>query len=428
MSEPDVTSAGLPWSTVSQRWGHPWHSMCSYLGAFPAALARSFITMLTDEGDLVLDPFSGRGTTLLEARLTGRVPLASDLNPIAVALTRAKNANVTLEAVQVRISELEDGYDALLYGPEAQVQPDQIHLIFHPRTLAQLCYLRRRLHEPKQDTDAFLVGAVLGIMHGAERKDGSSAYASISMPNTFSMSPDYVRRFVASNRLQRADRDVFQLLRERVQWLFRDDVGLSHPGSVARADARRLSEVEAFSHAAGRVRLVLTSPPYLDVVNYARQNWIRTWFLREDPEDISQDLDDNLTLGAWTELATDMIRQLQHFLANDGVGVFVIGDVAKSSRTVVSLAREFLRLLYHDGSFQYIGCLSDRLQSEAKTTRIWKDTRGKATAVDRVVIVANQMPHFRVERLGDNLPAVEDVHFSDLNADELQRYAISFAG
>lgn len=426
--ESEVESAGLPWSAVSQRWGHPWHSMCSYLGSFPAALARSFIATLSDEGDMVLDPFSGRGTTLLEARATGRIPLASDLNPIAVALTRAKNTEVTLDVVLERINELSENYDPLLFGPEAQVQPDQIHLIFHPRTLAELCYLRRRLANPTKDADAFLVGVVLGIMHGAERKDGSSAYASISMPNTFSMSPNYVRRFVANNQLQRVYRDMFLLLRDRVQWLFRDSVDLASPGVVVRADARRLGDVQEFSHAAGRVKLVLTSPPYLDVVNYARQNWIRTWFLREDPEAISLDLDDNLTLAAWDELAADMIGQLRHFLAEDGVGVFVIGDVAKSSRSVVSLAREFLRLLFHDGSFEYIGCLSDRLQSEAKTTRIWKDTKGRATAVDRVVVIANHPPDFRVELLANNLPGVDNQHFSGWNPDEMRRYAESFAG
>src|SRR5689334_23953235 len=119
--------------------------MCSYLGTFPAALARSLITMLTDEGDVVVDPFSGRGTTLLECRLTGRKALASDLNPIAIALTRAKNASTSLGRVLKRVRELEAGYDPLLYEPEAQVEWDDIRLIFHLKTLAELCYLRRKL-------------------------------------------------------------------------------------------------------------------------------------------------------------------------------------------------------------------------------------------------------------------------------------------
>ncbi len=160
------TDPRLPWAGVSQRWGHPWHAMCSYLGSFPAPLARSFISMLSEEGDLVLDPFCGRGTTLLEARILGRTPLASDSNPIAVALARAKNATPSLDRVLERIDGLERRFDPSLYLPEARVQPDDIGLIYHPRTLAKLCYLRRRLMPASSPEDEFLAGVTLGVMHG----------------------------------------------------------------------------------------------------------------------------------------------------------------------------------------------------------------------------------------------------------------------
>lgn len=167
----------LPWSRLPQSWGHPWHPMCSYLGTFPAGLARSLIAMLSDEGDVVLDPFAGRGTTLLESRVTRRIPLASDLNCIALAPARAKNVSVTFDQVLSRIASLERAYDTQLYLPEAQVEPDEIQLIFHTRTLAQLCFLRWCLVPARDDVDRFLIGAALGILHGAERQDGGSSYA-----------------------------------------------------------------------------------------------------------------------------------------------------------------------------------------------------------------------------------------------------------
>ena len=45
------------------------HSICPYFAMFPEEFARNHIENLTDKGDLVLDPFSGRGTTLLQALL-----------------------------------------------------------------------------------------------------------------------------------------------------------------------------------------------------------------------------------------------------------------------------------------------------------------------------------------------------------------------
>ena len=305
----------------------------------------------------------------------GRLPLASDLNPIALALSRAKNSIVLLDDVLARIGELERKYDALIYVPEAQVQPDDILLIFHPRTLAQLCYLRRRLLHRSTAVDEFLIGLVLGIMHGSERQDGSSSYASISMPNTFSMSPDYVRKFVETKRLQRVDRNVFQMLRDKAVRLFREGVTFLTQGIVAQADAKLLSTTPEFSAYVGQVDLVLTSPPYLGIVNYAKQNWIRNWFLREEAEYISDILDDNLSLSAWIDFAEQATLQIKQMLRPNGVAVFVIGDVARSSNSVISLAREFLRRLMHQHTFSYIGCLNDRLQETEKTTKIWKDTK-----------------------------------------------------
>ena len=156
-----------PWAHLGHRWGHPWHTMCSYLGTFPASLSRAMISLLSEEGDRVIDPFSGRGTTLLEARLLGRHALVSDLNPMAVALSRAKNADVTYEQVISEIDALRAAYDRPMYLPEAHVQPDDILLIYSPETLAQLCYLRRRLLRSTTDVRAFLLGALLGVMHGS---------------------------------------------------------------------------------------------------------------------------------------------------------------------------------------------------------------------------------------------------------------------
>jgi len=401
--------------------------MCSYLGTFPPALAHSMIRVLSDEGDVVLDPFSGRGTTLLEARLLGRVPLASDLNPIAVALSRAKNVGVEMEEVLERLAVLERRYDPVLFVPEAEVQGENILLIYHPHTLAQLVFLRRRLVGSPAAVDQFLVGAVLGIMHGGERQDGTSGYASISMPNTFSMSPDYVRRFVETKRLQRVERNVFQILREKVERLFREDARFAASGVVTRADAKHVSRVPEFAEHVGNVQLVVTSPPYLGVVNYARQNWIRTWFLGEDPESVTDALDDNLTLAEWLDFSEAVVTQLKGMLRPEGVAVLVIGDVAKSSRTVVSLAREFIRRLLHDEVFRYVGCLSDRLPGDAKTTRIWGDTKGKATAVDRVVILSDATPEFQWDRLRGAFASVPD-EIPKASARQIQEYAAAFAG
>ena len=78
------------WKDQQRLWGHAFHPMCSYLASFPAALTHAFIARYSRPGDVVLDPFSGRGTTPLQACAEGRVGVGNDLNPFAHLLTAAK--------------------------------------------------------------------------------------------------------------------------------------------------------------------------------------------------------------------------------------------------------------------------------------------------------------------------------------------------
>ena len=379
-----------PWANKSD--SDPFHSLSSYLGAFPPSLANYFIRYFTNVNDLVFDPFSGRGTTILESRLLKRKSIGSDLNPIALALSKAKCHFLKVKEIYERIDELEADYDYALFLPEAQAQADEIHLIFHPRTLAELIYLRVVLLESKNKVDQFLVGAILGIMHGGERKDGSSGYLSISMPNTFSMSPEYVRRFVQTNELNRFYRNVFDNLRDKTERVFKKHSSPKIESFVTECDAKRISKSESLKKYIGKVDLLLTSPPYLGIVNYAKQNWIRSWFLESDPVKISEKLDDDLNINQWVKFSKTTVIEFKKFLKPNGVTVFVIGDVAKSKNSVIPLARDFAMMIKENNIFKNIWIFSDYIQGTDKTTRIWGATKGKATATDRIVILSDINP------------------------------------
>jgi hypothetical protein len=400
----EVEDFVTPWAKLNAREFDAWHSMCSYLGAFPAPLANYFIQYFSNEGDIVMDPFSGRGTTLLESRILNRKPIATDLNPIAIALTEAKNATITREQIFSRIDELERKYDYALYQPEAFAQKDEIHLIFHPRTLAQLCFLKRRILNSDNEVDKYLIGISLGILHGGERANGTSGYASIDMPNTFSMSPDYVRRFVQTHQLNRIFHDVFGLLRQKSDRLYKKHVELKEKGVALKADVKTLSKNDALKKYHKKVNLIVTSPPYLGIVNYAKQNWIRSWFLNQDPKDISEHLDDDLNLTEWVDFSKTFMEQLKSFLHKDGVAVLVIGDVAKSKTSVIPLAREFCLMVQENKFFKNIWCITDAIIDTDKTTRIWGDTKGSATATDRIVILSDTNPFTKFKNQKEIVP------------------------
>ncbi len=75
--------------TAAQRDANNLHEV-SYRACFKPQLPRFFIERLTQEGDLVYDPFMGRGTTLLEASFLGRIPCGNDINPLSPMLIKPR--------------------------------------------------------------------------------------------------------------------------------------------------------------------------------------------------------------------------------------------------------------------------------------------------------------------------------------------------
>ncbi len=57
---------------------------------FPSDVPEKFIKKYTNEGDIVFDPFSGRGTTTLQAIKLNRISILNDLSPLAYVLTKSK--------------------------------------------------------------------------------------------------------------------------------------------------------------------------------------------------------------------------------------------------------------------------------------------------------------------------------------------------
>lgn len=134
----DDLTRGVPWHAISPRWGHSMHTMCSYQGMYPAKLAHYFIQRYSNEGDLVVDPFSGRGTTVLQARAEGRRTVGNDLSELAYVLTRAKAAPPSWNALNKQIDKLEAAYNAASVNVDVRdvdVHPD-IAMLYHPWTLS----------------------------------------------------------------------------------------------------------------------------------------------------------------------------------------------------------------------------------------------------------------------------------------------------
>ena len=390
-----TTNQGLLWHAAPSRWGHSMHTMCSYHGMFPAKIPHYFIQTYTEHGDIVADPFSGRGTTVLQARVEGRRSIGNDLSPLAYVLSRAKAAPPAWDEMNRFVDDLEEKQEPTK-GQALDVSPD-IEMLFHRNTLSQLIYLKdnlktRRMAEWSKQ-DFMLAGAVAGILHGAHRADGTSAFLSISMPNTFSMSPSYVKKYIVEHNLKRLDQDVFQCLRDKLARIYLDSTD-GPDGTVTNKDAAELLRGRSIPD--GSVDLVVTSPPYLSVVNYGTSNWIRLWWLGLD--DVSRDggegrklldadLDHRHGYNDYRDFILRTMQATKRVLKKDGIAVFVIGDVATSDGPPVQLAERVWKEVGELTGLELVHMIEDSVPDNHKVSRIWGESRGRATERECLLVL-----------------------------------------
>jgi hypothetical protein len=346
---------------------------------FPPQLPNVFIRWLTAPGDSVYDPFSGRGTVLLEAVLAGRVAYGSDANPLATALTVAKIRVPSRATLRRRITQLENLYRA----PLVDAVPEDISMLYSKPTLQQLVFLRDALRR-ERPVDAFLIATLLGLLHGNHSKRGATRGLSVSMPNTFAMSPGYVRGYIEEHKLEAPVVDVFEMLRRRVDQLELPDSRVDG-GRAWLQDAAMPAPAWLCSE---KVKLVFTSPPYLQVIKYGKYNWVRLWFLNEEPKSVDECLTDTGSLPRYRTFMGETLKNLREVVRDDGYVCLVIGDVRRSDSESVNLAADIWETVARPQGWRLHGIVVDRLPPGHKVSRIWKKTPGRATKIDRILILS----------------------------------------
>lgn len=367
------------WRQAPRRWGHPLHSLCSYFAMFPPHVPRVFIEWLTEVGDIVYDPFSGRGTAPLEACRLGRIGMGSDANPLAYVLTGAKVDPPTLSAVKARLGNLKKHQPRRALGSA----PDHVAMLYTPKVLRQLCWLRAEL-DIENRTDRFVMATILGLMHANFRPGSPARGLSISMPNTFSMSPDYVRRYIWEHDLKAPDVDVFEMAAAKAERLNLPGVGAAR-GRAWLGDARVPGPLGA------PARLVFTSPPYLNVIKYGKYNWIRLWMLGHEPNAVDRKLVATASLAKYLLFMTEFLAGAEKTVAQDGYLCLMVGDVtAKGDKaTTLNLARSVWVNAAKPAGWRCLAMINDYLPEQHKVSRIWGHAkRGNATKVDRILVLA----------------------------------------
>ncbi len=257
---------------------HRFHSICPYFAMFPETFVAKHLTASRYCG-VVFDPFCGRGTTVFQSLIQGRNAAGCDVHPVAVCVSGAKSDPPAKADVLTRLGQLEDLCSEAKHS--ACVPPgleEFFSLCFASRTLHQVMFLRSALNWEDSRIDRFIAALALGALHGESHR--SSSYFSNRMPRTISTKPAYSIRWWRRHGYNPPVRDVFEILRRMTDFRFATPPP-ERVGSIKKVDARYASN--SFLSIHGAVTNIITSPPYLDTTNYLEDQWLRCWFLGEEP-------------------------------------------------------------------------------------------------------------------------------------------------
>lgn len=351
------------------------------MAMFPPALPHVFLHWLTKPGDVVYDPFSGRGTTVLEACLNGRIGVGSDANPFAWLLTAAKAQPPTRKKIEKRLQEIESK-KARPYDPEEV--PPEIQMLFARRVLSQLLSLREEL-DVRSATDRYLLAVLAGMLHANADRAGNPRGLTVPMPNTFAMAPGYVKNYIRAHDLKPPNVEVLKKLRERIA-TFPEPADTFRRGRAWRQDASRPIR---YPDSYPEPKLVFASPPYLQVIKYAKFNWIRHWLLGSEPRSVDERLFTSSSVKSYLAFMSSVLANIADVMRADGYCCLVIGDVRRESDEI-NLAKLVAEQCVKGTALKVIGIVRDALPTQHKVSRIWGERRGRATRTDRILVLGGR--------------------------------------
>ena len=357
--------------TAGQRQSHSIHEI-SYRACFKAQLPEFFIKRLTETGEAVHDPFMGRGTTPVQAALMGRQAFGNDINPLSLLLTRPRLNPISKKQVDETLL-------GLSINPKNDIT-EELLAFYHPETLAKLEALKDLLLDLAPLSDLQPDPVIDWIrMISINRLSGHSPgfFSGRSMPPNQAVSIKSQLRINEKLGVSPPVRDIKNIISKKSKSLLRNGCVMSQTNSrLFVGSAWDTSEIKDSS-----VKLVVTSPPFLDIVQYAADNWLRCWFAGIDPEQVNISM--HKKTEEWTEMVHSVLAEMSRILCSGGHIAFEVGEVRNKSVLLEDLVLEAANGL----PLEKLGVMVNQ-QDFTKTANCWGvDNGSKGTNTNRIVIL-----------------------------------------
>ena len=363
--------------TSKQRQASSIHEV-SYRACFKPQLPRFFIETLTSENDTVYDPFSGRGTTIIEGGILGRQIISNDINPLSNILSYPRFFLPEINRVKERLKSIK-------YHSDKKAEID-LSMFYHPDTESEIVSLREYLKDRKEsgledDLDKWIRMVATNRLTGH-----SGGFFSVYTlpPNQAVTAESQIKINERRNQIPEY-KDINSRIIKKTNSLLKDVSPqdrqyLKRVGDTAlflSNDARNTPQITSDS-----VQLTVTSPPFLNIVQYSQDNWLRCWFNAIDDSEISKQITMSKTIEDWCLVMGDVFKELYRVTKKYGWVAFEVGEVKNGTIRL----DEYVVPLGQSAGFECVGIIINS-QVFTKTSNIWGiSNNSNGTNTNRIVL------------------------------------------
>ena len=363
--------------TAKQRQANSIHEI-SYRACFKPQLPNFFIQNLSKENDTIYDPFLGRGTTIIEAGLLNRQVIGNDINPLSIILSEPR-------FLIPDYIGLEEYLNKIPFKKNLKADID-LSMFYHPDTESELVSLRKFILEKEKNNNLNEMDKWIRMVATNRLTGHSKGFFSVyTLPPNQAVSQERQIKINEKRNQKPEYRNVKKLILRKSKSLIKNisqkdihTLKRIHKTAVfLNEDAGKTKQIEDNS-----VQLTVTSPPFLDVVQYAKDNWLRGWFNGIDITKVEKEITMSKTIEQWNDVMQKVFDELYRITKYNGFVAFEVGEV-KNGKIKLD---EYVVPLGLNSGFTPIGIIINK-QNFTKTANIWGvKNNSKGTNSNRIVV------------------------------------------